>query len=117
MNTKFSYKCPNCNFYKTVSFSEDEICSGEYYSFQECTSCGTLMDMKEKPSFIQKMKNIYYAVILWLSPSWYSYLFKPWKGWRTVICRVGGHKCGVVWYNPTGLEPDMHCQNCGDDLG
>lgn len=38
--------------------------------------------------------------------------------WITVIlCRINHHKCGVVWYNPGGLEPDMHCKNCGDDLG
>ena len=53
----------------------------------------------------------------WFFPSWYKYLFSPWKGWRTVFCRAGGHKCGVVYVNPTGLEPDMSCKNCEDDLG
>jgi len=24
---------------------------------------------------------------------------------------------GVVWYDLRGLEPDMPCRNCGDDLG
>lgn len=37
--------------------------------------------------------------------------------WRRWKCRFGGHKCGVVWYNPGGFEPDMHCKNCGEDLG
>lgn len=38
--------------------------------------------------------------------------------WITVIkCRLKGHPCGVVWFNPNGIEPDMHCKNCGDDLG
>jgi hypothetical protein len=37
--------------------------------------------------------------------------------WITVImCRLKGHPYGVVWYN-YGLEPDMHCKICGDDLG
>ena len=53
----------------------------------------------------------------WLSPGWYSYLFKPWKGFRVFLCRIGGHSCGPVFYNPSGLEPDMHCKNCGEDLG
>lgn len=29
---------------------------------------------------------------------------------------INGHKCGVFWYS-NGLEPDMTCENCGDDLG
>lgn len=36
---------------------------------------------------------------------------------RTVICRLRKHKCGVMWYNINGLEPDMHCKNCGENLG
>jgi hypothetical protein len=27
------------------------------------------------------------------------------------------HKADIVFYNPTGIEPDMHCKNCGEDLG
>jgi hypothetical protein len=38
----------------------------------------------------------------------------PWP--RLIICRWRGHKDGVVWYNPGGLEPDLHCKNCGEDL-
>ena len=37
--------------------------------------------------------------------------------WRKVWCRLRGHPYGVSWYNPGGLEPDMTCTNCGDDLG
>jgi hypothetical protein len=38
--------------------------------------------------------------------------------WITVIlCRLRGHPHGVIWYNANGLEPDMTCKNCGDDLG
>ena len=56
----------------------------------------------------------------WFSFLWYKYLFeKPRYSniLNTAICRAQNHKCGVVWYNPSGLEPDMHCRNCGDDLG
>jgi hypothetical protein len=60
----------------------------------------------------------------WFLLSWYQYLFEKrdrWyggSGWvRTIICRMRNHPCGPIWYNPNGLEPDMHCKNCGDDLG
>jgi hypothetical protein len=64
----------------------------------------------------------------WFSISWYRYLFEKvpngyWNkygkfpGLRTIICRAKGHPAGVVYYNPTGFEPDMTCKNCGDDLG
>lgn len=36
---------------------------------------------------------------------------------RAVRCRILGHPCGTEYYNPRGYEPDMHCRNCGDDLG
>ena len=32
------------------------------------------------------------------------------------LCMWNGHS-SVVWYNPNGMEPDMHCQRCGEDLG
>ena len=32
-------------------------------------------------------------------------------------CRLTGHKAGPVWFNPGGTEPNMHCRNCGDDIG
>jgi hypothetical protein len=38
----------------------------------------------------------------------------PWP--KLIICRWRGHKDGVIWTNITGLEPDMHCKNCGEDL-
>ena len=37
--------------------------------------------------------------------------------WRAVLCRIRNHPCGVIWYTDHGLEPDMHCKKCGDDLG
>lgn len=54
--------------------------------------------------------------------SFRSYVLSPceesgWREWtRAVWCRLRGHPYGVFWYNPSGLEPDMHCRNCGDDL-
>lgn len=33
-----------------------------------------------------------------------------------IWCKVFGHP-GVVWYNPAGLEPDMHCTRCSEYLG
>ena len=50
-----------------------------------------------------------------------KYLFRkksPDRNWFSVIlCRFRGHPCGVIWYNLSGIEPDMTCRNCGDDLG
>ena len=53
----------------------------------------------------------------WLTIDWYKYILFPWKGMDAVLCRMGGHRCGVIWYTSWGVEPDMHCKNCGDDLG
>lgn len=40
------------------------------------------------------------------------------SSWFKVIkCRLQKHKHGVIWYNPNQIEPDMHCKNCGDNLG
>lgn len=32
------------------------------------------------------------------------------------LCRAQGHPAGVFFYSG-GLEPDMHCMGCGEDLG
>ena len=37
--------------------------------------------------------------------------------WIRFWCRFFGHPKGVWYYNPRGLEPDMHCKNCNDNLG
>jgi hypothetical protein len=39
----------------------------------------------------------------------------PWP--RLIICRWRGHPAGVWYVNANGLEPDMHCKHCGEDLG
>jgi hypothetical protein len=43
---------------------------------------------------------------------------REWLGvrWRRLLCRFFGHP-GVVWYTMSGLEPDMHCRRCDEDLG
>lgn len=52
-----------------------------------------------------------------LYPSWWRYVLRKPVSWRAIRCRWTGHKAGVFYYNPSGLEPDMHCKNCSDDLG
>jgi hypothetical protein len=59
----------------------------------------------------------------WFSVGWWKYLFSPpysyyqHLNWQMFICRAKGHPNGTVWYNPGGLEPDMRCKDCGEDLG
>ena len=57
----------------------------------------------------------------WLTIWWYKYLLEPKSylsdSWReTILCRIKGHPCGSIYYNPGGLEPDERCKNCGDEL-
>lgn len=52
----------------------------------------------------------------------YKYLFSD-LGWcdnifhkmKVVYCRARKHPSGPIWYS-SGLEPDMSCKNCGDEL-
>jgi hypothetical protein len=57
----------------------------------------------------------------WFYRDWYNYLFEEkdpdYSWWQVLKCRMFGHPAGVWWYNPNGLEPDMHCKGCGDNLG
>lgn len=67
----------------------------------------------------------------WFTYAWWCYLltgrnyygrgsYYPTKsrwGWTRFWCRLRGHPDGPVWQNVGGLEPDMHCQNCDDNLG
>lgn len=61
------------------------------------------------------------AMTRWFSVTFWKYLLEPKDdetSWFKVIrCRAKGHPFGVVWFNSYGLEPDMHCKNCNDDLG
>ena len=58
-------------------------------------------------------------MIMWLTKNWWSYLLKDCKGPAHFLCRMRGHPCGVVWFtsDPNACEPDMHCKDCGEDLG
>jgi len=57
----------------------------------------------------------------WFTREWWQYLTEPkkvgspWWG-ATIWCRLHGHPAGVGWYSG-GMEPDMRCKNCRDDLG
>lgn len=53
----------------------------------------------------------------WLTIKWWKYLLVGCTGWTNFLCRINGHKCGPIWYNFNGFEPDMHCVNCGEDIG
>lgn len=50
---------------------------------------------------------------------WWKYMFaykSRWVSWPTVLwCRLRGHPYPYIWYSQK-LEPDMTCENCGDDL-
>ena len=46
--------------------------------------------------FAKKVSDINWLIVLW--------------------CRWRGHPAGVVWHNIGGLEPNMTCKICGDDL-
>ena len=53
----------------------------------------------------------------WFNITWLKYIFKKPCSLRKIICRSKGHSDGVAWYHAAALEPDMHCKNCGDNLG
>lgn len=73
---------------------------------------------------LEKIGDLFYRASWWFTSSAWNYLFGNWHGaghytgiLRRALCRFRGHPAGVWWFNPNGLEPDMHCKNCGDDLG
>jgi hypothetical protein len=53
----------------------------------------------------------------WFEIQWWLYLFEKPVNIRKFLCRASGHKHGVIWFTLNALEPDMHCIDCGDDLG
>lgn len=59
-------------------------------------------------------------------PGFWQYVFEPVKTrynderfyqLRVWWCRLRGHPSGIVFYNPSGYEPDYTCKGCGEDLG
>jgi hypothetical protein len=53
----------------------------------------------------------------WLTRAGREYLFAKPFTFEKLKCRWQGHPHGVLWFNAGGLEPNMHCKDCGDDLG
>ncbi len=83
-------------------------------------------------TWTQAIVDAYYVAVKWGRLDWWRVLLSPcerpgWLGWRwyhpplaylnAVWCRARNHPYQVVWFNPNGLEPDMTCEGCGDDLG
>lgn len=75
----------------------------------------------KKEPFQWFLVYVYYAYISkWFDIWWYKILFaKPARdtGWlKAIWCRLRNHPAGIVYYNPSGFEPNYHCKNCGDEL-
>lgn len=82
-------------------------------------------------TFVWMLRSLDFKVILlglwnlpWLAYNdLWPYLFAPSRDYteapyfQTVMCRLSHHPRGVIWDNIGGLEPDMHCKTCHDDLG
>jgi hypothetical protein len=60
----------------------------------------------------------------WLTLIWWRYILDDSfanKGYGTYLsriwCRIRRHPSGPWFANAGGLEPDMRCKDCGEDLG
>ena len=58
----------------------------------------------------------------WFTLGYWKYLLEKKDAdysWIQVLkCRITEHKhYDVPFYTSTGVEPNMHCRGCGDDLG
>ena len=83
---------------------------------------GNRMDKMTDDNIKNLFSKISYKLHLWwFTLDWWKYLLAKkspdYPRWAVIRCRINGHKCGVVWYNPYGYEPNMTCKGCGDDLG
>lgn len=92
-----------------------------------CYNCGKYEYLGWMKVYVL-LKTIYFYFLIFFCPwsksfrEWWKYIFAPrtdkdvniFKVW---LCRWRGHPCGVVWYNAGGLEPDMSCRYCGDNIG
>jgi hypothetical protein len=68
-------------------------------------------------------------MLKWLNFYFYQYLFAKvdnpkWSSNNIFIdwlirlkCRINGHSCGCIYYNPGGEDPDGRCIQCGDEIG
>lgn len=62
--------------------------------------------------------NIYTLLRMIWHKDFRKFLFEKPFTFAKFWCRLGGHKCGPIWYNNSdALEPDMRCKNCEDNLG
>lgn len=52
----------------------------------------------------------------WFTIEWYKYLFAKPFNLTKLWCRYRGHPDGPIWFNTGDLEPNMKCQNCGDEI-
>lgn len=52
----------------------------------------------------------------WFTYHWYKYLFEKPINVITFICRLKGHPNGIIYFNPSGFEPNYQCKDCGDEL-
>jgi len=64
---------------------------------------------------MKRLTLLWWRTYKWFTPWWWKYLLRNNTGVRNIMCRARGHY-SVVWYCGD-LEPDMHCENCGEDLG
>jgi hypothetical protein len=55
--------------------------------------------------------------MFWFTKEWWLYLLQKPLTFRKFRCRIKGHPNGVIWHNIGGLEPDMRCKDCKDNLG
>ena len=64
-------------------------------------------------------------LLKWFSISWWKYLFEEKNSrqknygisrLKMIICKIKNHPNGCIYFNPNGLEPDDHCQDCYEEL-
>lgn len=61
-------------------------------------------------------------LLRFITPAWYGYMFSFDDNYcltekvGIIWCRIRMHPNGPVWFTPGGLEPDMHCKDCGEGL-
>jgi hypothetical protein len=109
------WQCEICN----CIYSKKEVEKLDWYDGPRCNNpepntneyvCGGVVTGRS--STFQRIDFI----TKWFTITWWSFLFRGCTGFRNLICRVKGHPYDVVWFN-NRMEPDMHCKNCGEDLG
>ena len=71
---------------------------------------------------VKLVRGAYWWCRFWFSlDNWKWLLGKPSheevSRWEAFRCRLAGHPCGTIFYNPGGYEPDDRCKNCYDHIG